>query len=685
MKLRNFLKTGLLSLLAIGGGSTIKTSINQPIVAKAELSWSDPSSSEFSNGWTYDNYASYYTNYSTLATGSGSALKTKLYNIIKSPSVTSYAGLWTAYQTTDLRSDGKIWDMYSSTTNFTYSTNQCGSYKAEGGCYNREHSLPKSWFSEATPMYSDIVHLVPTDGYVNNRRGNNPFGEVTSPTYSSNEGFSKLGPNSFSGSGGGTAFEPNDEYKGDFARIYFYMVTAYENVVANWTSSSTNLGGTSYPGLNSWSTEMLLKWSINDPISAKEIARNNGIQSTQGNRNPYVDNSTFACRVFGPYNDATKALCQSQNAVGANGVSLNTSSQSITIGGTYQLTATVSPNDATNKDVTWSTGNSSVATVSNTGLVTAVDVGSTTITVTTDDGGYTATCSITVNPISVSSVSLNINSTTLQAGDSLQLTATVSPANATNKNVTWSSDAPGVASVNSSGFVLANSAGSANITVTTSDGSKTATCAITVTAVSTTIPEVISKINTAKSDFATVRSTPNDLTDLKALIDDASDNYDELSSQKQANVTNSAYISVMNEVVDYLETKWYGVVRIKITVSRNVKRVESEEWSICECISDNEKTTTALSNYDALSSTAKTLLDETYDITASDGTDITIGQSIRFIANSAEANQEQNNNAPTASLTIKSYKPYMVIGAIALVAISGVSLEIYSLLRKKER
>lgn len=228
----------------------------------------------------------------------------------------SYANLWTAYKTTDINpSTNKIWDMYSSTSSFTYSTNQCGTYSGENSCYNREHSMPKSWFNDASPMYTDLMHIVPTDGYVNGRRSNYPFGEVdvNNATYASNNNTSLLGANTYSGSGGGTAFEPSDEYKGDFARIYFYMVTAYEDQVSTWTSSNTNLGGTSYPGLNSWSTEMLLKWSIEDPVSEKEINRNAAVYSLQRNRNPYVDNKGFACRVFGPYNETTKSLCASQS------------------------------------------------------------------------------------------------------------------------------------------------------------------------------------------------------------------------------------------------------------------------------------------------------------------------------------------------------------------------------------
>ena len=156
----------------------------------------------------------------------GSALKTALWSVIKSHTQRSYDNLWDDFKTTDRRSDGKVWDMYSSTTNYTFGADQAGNYKKEGDVYNREHSFPKSWFNKASPMYTDLFHLVPTDGYVNSQRGNYPFGETNGEEYQSNGGFSKLGKCTVSGYSG-IVFEPNDEYKGDFARIYFYMATCY--------------------------------------------------------------------------------------------------------------------------------------------------------------------------------------------------------------------------------------------------------------------------------------------------------------------------------------------------------------------------------------------------------------------------------------------------------------------------
>ncbi len=116
------------------------------------------------------------------------------------------------------------------TVPYTYNltdADQCGNYGGEGDCYNREHSWPKSWSDEDAPMYSDLFHLYPTDGYVNGRRSNYPFGDVGSASWTSMNG-SKVGSCSYPGYSG-TVFEPIYEYKGDFARSYFYMTVRYYN------------------------------------------------------------------------------------------------------------------------------------------------------------------------------------------------------------------------------------------------------------------------------------------------------------------------------------------------------------------------------------------------------------------------------------------------------------------------
>lgn len=216
----------------------------------------------------------------------GASLKTAFYKIINEHTALSYDALWTAFETTDRRDDGKVWDIYSDMTNYTFGVDQAGGYKKEGDVYNREHSFPKSWFNDARPMYTDLFHLYPSDGYVNGRRSNYPFGETSNPSYTSHGGFSKLGPSSLSGYSG-IVFEPADEYKGDLARSYFYMATCYENLIAGWNSPM--LAHNAYPAYTAWAIDMLLRWAEDDPVSQKEIDRNNAVYALQHNRNPFID------------------------------------------------------------------------------------------------------------------------------------------------------------------------------------------------------------------------------------------------------------------------------------------------------------------------------------------------------------------------------------------------------------
>lgn len=241
--------------------------------------------------------AAYYTTANGLE---GAALKTALYDIIKNHTIKSYDYLWTAFQTTDKQPNGKVWDMYSN-CGFTFVTQQCGNYSNECDCYNREHSFPQSWFSSGSPMVSDLFHIVPTDGKVNGMRSNYPFGTVASPTYTSGNG-SKLGPCSYSGYSG-TVFEPIDAYKGDFARNYFYMATRYENVIAGWYANSTEadavLQNNSFPVFETWFLNLLGEWHTNDPVSQKEIDRNNAVYAIQNNRNPFIDHPEYVYQVWG--------------------------------------------------------------------------------------------------------------------------------------------------------------------------------------------------------------------------------------------------------------------------------------------------------------------------------------------------------------------------------------------------
>ena len=218
----------------------------------------------------------------------GEELKTKLFTIISKKTRTpSYDDLLDLYKKTDTRADGCVRDWYSNATNFTHIKDKAGNYSKEGDVYNREHTVPQSW---GAPK-SDIVHVVPTDGWVNNKRGNLPFGEVgnVAPDHQSANGYSKWGTCITPGYSG-DVFEPNDEVKGDLARIYFYMATCYESTIASWSGGGI-ITGTKYQPYEQWTFDMLVRWSNLDPVDAVEIARNNAIaeKNVQGNRNPFVD------------------------------------------------------------------------------------------------------------------------------------------------------------------------------------------------------------------------------------------------------------------------------------------------------------------------------------------------------------------------------------------------------------
>ena len=250
------------------------------------------------------------TYYQNAGGKTGEALRTAMFNIINSgKNDISYDGLLEAYHTTDKRADGYLRDWYSNTTNYVIGGDkENASYKKEGDGYNREHTVPQSWFDKKAPMVSDLVHVVPTDGYVNNRRSNYPFGEVNNITYQSNGGYCKLGSCKTAGYSG-TVFEPNDEIKGDIARIYFYMATCYKDKIGNWSG-----GIFTSDGLIGWTYDMLIRWSQADPVDEVEIARNNAVQTTavtkkngqkvkQGNRNPFVDYPGLEDYIWGDKKD----------------------------------------------------------------------------------------------------------------------------------------------------------------------------------------------------------------------------------------------------------------------------------------------------------------------------------------------------------------------------------------------
>lgn len=240
-------------------------------------------------------YAAAPANYYRSCTGkSGAALKTALHELIfPHDEVSSYNNLPNYFRKTDVypvgdSRYGQWWDMYSDIVLYTRSFSGL----------NREHSLPKSWWggSTTTPAYVDLFHLYPSEMAANMAKSNYPLGEVATPTF--NNSVSKVGY-AVTGQGGGAkeVFEPANEYKGDFARTYFYMVTCYQGEL-QWKYTYMFSNNT-YPTLNSWTTQLLMKWHREDPVSEKERSRQEEVYKVQSNRNPFIDYPELAEYLWG--------------------------------------------------------------------------------------------------------------------------------------------------------------------------------------------------------------------------------------------------------------------------------------------------------------------------------------------------------------------------------------------------
>ncbi len=250
--------------------------------------------------------------YYNTATGSGYTLKTQLFNIIKVSNDRGYSGLYTTYLTSDIDSfyenDGTMLDMYSENPTgpecaFTYGVGQDDGTLGSNECerYNREHLVPQSVFGAQTPMFSDAHFVVPSDKFVNAQRGDLPFGKVGTANWTSTNG-SKRGSNVNSGySAGysGTVFEPINEFKGDIARCLLYFATRYEDLVAGYSYEMFN--GTSTQVFAQPFLNILLTWNALDPVSQREIVRNNaiGTNARQRNRNPFIDNNSYVTSIWG--------------------------------------------------------------------------------------------------------------------------------------------------------------------------------------------------------------------------------------------------------------------------------------------------------------------------------------------------------------------------------------------------
>lgn len=232
--------------------------------------------------------------YNSLDGKSGSALKAAVKAMANGHKEISYSsGTWDAFKSTDVRSvNGKDcwWDMYS---------NENVAVSSGHGSLNVEHSVANSWWGKTkNAAYKDIVHLNPSNATANSHKSNYPLGEIATGTW--DNGVTFIGKPASGGAGGASyVYEPHDMYKGDFARVFMYMFVTYDNL--SWASNTnwmyTYSGGTA--DFKPWAVEMLLRWSVNDPVSDKELSRNDGIYKEQGNRNPFIDLPDLADYIWG--------------------------------------------------------------------------------------------------------------------------------------------------------------------------------------------------------------------------------------------------------------------------------------------------------------------------------------------------------------------------------------------------
>ena len=264
----------------------------------------------FINIYSYSYYSSCERAYQN---GDAAALLEELRKITAEGKPGSYSDLWDTYVSAFVKDDGYIKDYYSSYSKYTGEDRDKGSGGTEEGQkYNREHSIPKSWWGGATSNQgADPFIVVPADKFVNNKRSSYPLGKVSRAKYSSYNDYSKLGEADTSYGYSGTVFEPNDDVKGDLARIVFYSIAKYESSY-KWTSGS---GSVVYSGdmnknfgLTDYAVKLFTEWHEMDPPDEWEINLNNRLYEIQGNKNPFIDHPEYVNAIWGnPSNNNIKS------------------------------------------------------------------------------------------------------------------------------------------------------------------------------------------------------------------------------------------------------------------------------------------------------------------------------------------------------------------------------------------
>ncbi|MBP5642530.1 MAG: endonuclease [Paludibacteraceae bacterium] len=244
--------------------------------------------------------------YASIVGKKGANLLSTLHSIIDNHTVIPYSSLEDYYPHIDFFYNAELeqdtlWDIYSTCTFTMDHANRQQSDFCHG--WNKEHTVCQSWFGNGD-MVSDLFQVLPTDARVNNLRSNWPYGETDTRNDKVTKGvkaLGHLGGSSFPGyTNIGTVYEPDDQYKGDIARIYFYMVARYLDEYLNASNGSTMFTYVqNTTGLTDYSVALLMKWHRQDPVSQKEINRNDSVYQFQFNRNPFVDYPYLAEYIWG--------------------------------------------------------------------------------------------------------------------------------------------------------------------------------------------------------------------------------------------------------------------------------------------------------------------------------------------------------------------------------------------------
>lgn len=400
MKSRRFVSLSILSILSLGLLTGIVTHHATQTSSEVLTTEATAHPANFAE-YTYSGH--YYDSITATGEGMSGTLRKALTDKINPDSVPTYGSSGQTHLSTQLQYADED---PTNSSNMIYLYTRDSVTKNAANTWNREHVWPQSlsnghWGRGRAG--SDMLHIRPTYDSTNGKRGNDKYGEVASTSPLKYNGMDY-------GYSDGTYFMPLASVKGDVARICMYVWVSYFDEYGNTHPALTNV-------FQSFDT--LMNWHIHDKPDVMEGNRNDYVEKNiQFNRNPFVDHPEYAWKIFGSQCSASvlaeaKAIYPdpSQDPVAVTGVSLNKTNASLEVSDTLQLTATVTPSNATNKAVTWKSNNTTVASVSNTGLITAKAAGSAAITVTTADGGFTATCNVTVTaPVPVlTSITLSGN------------------------------------------------------------------------------------------------------------------------------------------------------------------------------------------------------------------------------------------------------------------------------------